>query len=297
MEVAGETALQIVTPEGTRLIMAPLDTLPEAMKMQVDLEWDDGHVLPPKVYPDVAFLFQRLNEVTVAAVEAGGGEVVLDIGCGRAIDAIEVARKGGKCLGLEPSKRMIEQGRKCIAASGAEVSLVQGIGEHLPFKTGSLDRVVCKGSLDHFPDPAKALEEMARVLKPGGRAIIAIANFECLGFRLGRALLALQRLLRRGKTGEGNIWQIPPDHTYKFDHASLRHLVKPYLKVEGCTGVSLLFGLPHWSSLLARLPSGVSRAILVALDGLACRLAPLSDGIVLTCSPRANPDAGGKLIA
>ena len=253
---------------------------------KIDLEWDDGHVLPEKVYPDVAFLFQRMTEVTVGKVEVNGGELVLDIGCGRAIDAVELAKRGGKCLGLEPSRKMLNHAKQHIADNGQEVSLAQGAGEYLPFKTNSFDRVVCKGALDHFPYPSKAIEELARVLKPRGQAIIAIANFESLGFRLGRWLFTLEKILLRGKPKHQNIWQIPADHTLKFDYSVLKRLVGPHLKIEQSNGVSLLLGLPGWSSLLARLPKSVSRTILSVLDRLARHLAPLSDAIVLKCSPK-----------
>jgi SAM-dependent methyltransferase len=161
-----------------------------------------------------------------------------------------------------------------------------------------LDKVICKGSLDHFPHPAKAVEEMARVLKPQGEAIIVVANFESLGFRLGKFLLALRKRLPGGNNKYNEkLWQIPPDHSYKFDYPFLRRLVEPHLKVDRSTGVSLLFGLPRWSSLLARLPKGLSLTILKTLDRLARHLAPLSDAIVLKCSPGIDPGADKKSIS
>lgn len=254
---------------------------------KTDLEWDDGHVLPSKVYPDVAFLFHRMTEVTLGKVEVNGRELVLDIGCGRAIDAIELAKRGGRCSGLEPSGKMLNHAKEYIADNGMEVSLTQGAGEYLPFKTDSFDRVVCKGALDHFLDPAKAIEEMARVLKPQGKAIIAIANFESLGFRLGRWLFALEKSFLKGKAKRQNVWQIPADHTLKFDYTVLKRLVEPHLTIEQSTGTSLLFGLPGWSSLLDKLPEKVSLAILSALDKLACHLPSFSNVIVLKCSPKS----------
>ncbi|HAZ32175.1 MAG TPA: hypothetical protein DCY61_05740 [Dehalococcoidia bacterium] len=140
------------------------------MPENIDLQWDDGHVIPSKVYPDVAFLFRRMTEVRLGEVGAESGEIILDIGCGRAIDTIELARKGGICIGIETSKRMLDHARKSIAESGLEVSLIRAVGEHLLFKSGSLDKVVCKGSLDHFPDPARALERYPECSNPrGGR--------------------------------------------------------------------------------------------------------------------------------
>ncbi|MDY7019586.1 MAG: class I SAM-dependent methyltransferase [Chloroflexota bacterium] len=254
------------------------------METKIDLEWDDVHVLPSKIYPDVAFLFQRINDVVTKRVELDGEDVMLDIGCGRAVDAIQLAKRGGNCVGLDPSRKMVNYAKECITDSGVAVSLIQGIGESLPLKTGSLDEVICKGALDHFPHPAKAIEEIARVLKPQGEAIIVIANFESLGFRLGRWFFTIEKVLLRGRTKRRDVWQIPADHTYKFDYTTLKRLVKPYLKAKQCTGISLLFGLPGWSSLLDKLPQSVSLTILRALDKLAYHLPSLSDAILLECT-------------
>ena len=263
-----------------------METLPSDTS-KVDLEWDDGHVLPAKIYPDVAFLFQRMNEVTVEKVEVNGRELVLDIGCGRAIDTVELARKGGRCAGLEPSGKMINHARRYIADNGLEVSLAQGAGEFLPFKTSSFDKVMCKGALDHFLYPARAIEEMARVLKPQGKVIIAIANFESLGFKLGRWLFTLEKSFLKRKVERPNFWQIPADHTLKFDYSVLKRLVKPHFIIEHSSGISLLTGVPGWSSLLDRLPDRVALAILGAIDKLACHLPSLSNTIILRCSPKS----------
>jgi len=125
----------------------------EEAKMGVDLEWNDDDVVPPQVTPDLVFLFDRMIEATIAKVDPTRGDKVLDVGCGRAVDAIQMARKGGKPVGIEPSRTMLGHSRECVAESGTGVDLVQGIGERLPFKSGSFDWVVCKGALDHFPDP------------------------------------------------------------------------------------------------------------------------------------------------
>ena len=263
-----------------------METLPSSDGNKVDLDWDDGHVFPPKVYPDVAFLLQRMNEVTLEKAGVNGGELVLDIGCGRAIDAVELANKGGRCLGLEPSRKMLNHAREYINNNGMEVSLVQGAGESLPFKNNSFDRVMCKGALDHFPAPGKAIEEMARVLKQQGKAIIAIANFESLGFKLGRWLFTLEKIVFCGKVDHKSILQVPADHTLKFDYPVLKRLVASHLKLEQSIGICLLCGLPGWSYLLDWLPEKVSLAILRALDKLASRLPSFSNVIVLRCSPK-----------
>ncbi len=257
----------------------------------VDLDWDDDHVLPAKVYPDVAHLFRRMTAVTIGAVSAVDKECVLDIGCGRALDAAELAVSGGHCFGLEPSGRMISRAREHISKNGAAVSLTRGVSAHLPFRSGSFHKVICKGALDHFAQPDLAIAEMARVLKPEGKAVIATANFESLGFRAGRSLFALVRALRRERADNGDFWQIPEDHTIRLDYDTLGGLVKPHFRIERSIGISLLVGLPGWSSLLDRLPARVSAMCLSALDRIAYRLPSLSNVIVISCTPRNKSTA------
>jgi len=253
--------------------------------MKVDLEWDDDHILPPVVRPDLAFFWDRMNEVSIREVEVSEGEEILDVGCGRAFDAIQLAKRGGECFGLESSNRMINLAREQLTKDDIEVTLIQGIGEYLPFKDSSLDKVICKGAIDHFPEPSKAFEEMARVLKPQGKAIIVIANFESLGFKIQRYLFRIRCILPWGRTEEAQVWQVPADHTYKFDYPFSKRLLSPHFKIEQSIGISLFFGCPGWGRLLARLPKGFSYSVLNVLDKLARPFPSLSDGILIKCSP------------
>jgi len=250
---------------------------------QFDLEWDDGQLFPEKIYPDVDFMLRRMNEVTLESVNLRQGEVILDIGCGRGIDGVELAKKGAVVIGLEPSHVMIKHARNHISENGANMDLVRGLGEHVPFRAQSMDKVVCKGALDHFPDPPMVVEQIAMVLKPEGEAIVAIANFESLGFKLGRAVWWFREMLGFQVPEGRMLWEVPEDHTYKFDYSFLRHLVSNHFKVERAVGVSLFFGLPWWGMFLAKLPRNISLAILNSLDKVARCLPSLSDVVVLRC--------------
>jgi SAM-dependent methyltransferase len=259
-----------------------------------DLEWDDGHVFPEVIYPDLDFLFEKMNEVTIDTVGPRAGERILDVGSGRCIDAVTLAKQGGcTCYGLEVSNTMLEHSKEHMANNGVEVVLVRGIGENLPFKDGSFDKVLCKGAMDHFPDPDKAVQEMSRVTKAGGDVIISIANFESLGFKLGKGYYRIKKFLHlTKKDGRRRAWEIPPDHIYKFDYPFLKMLVKPHLRVERSTGVSLMVGAPKWGPFLHRLPRRASRGIMGPLDRIARHLPWLSDVIVMTGSPRLKIEVG-----
>ncbi len=237
----------------------------------LDLNWSDRDLLPPVVHPDTVFLFDRMTEVTLGMLAGGEGKRVLDIGCGNAMDCSELEQGGSWVVGLDPSEIMLKKAKAWIDAGVSRVALVRAIGEQLPIRSHSFDRVLCKGALDHFYGPAETVAEMARVMKPGGKLVIAIANFASLSCRLVKR-------------------EIPPDHNYRLDYSLLREMLSGHLEIEGCLGVSLLWGIPLWGKLLARLPRGISGAVLKFLDRIGRRLPTLSDVTVVRCRSRAAGD-------
>ena len=252
---------------------------------KIDLEWNDDDVVPPVVYPNLDFLFQQMLDLTLKEVAPGQGELVLDVGCGRAIDGARLWQKGAKVVGLEPSRVMLVRAGEYLGQSNAQVALAQGIGEHLPFKPHSFDKVMCKGALDHFLSPGKTMEEIARVLKPDGEMIVSIANFDNLGFRWGKKLYPVTKFLSPSLAKERKPWELPSDHTYKFDYPLLSSVVKQHFEIKKTKGISLLFGLPLWGSFLSRLPRPVSYTLLKTLDKMARPCPSLADVILMKCTP------------
>ncbi|TET49922.1 MAG: class I SAM-dependent methyltransferase [Dehalococcoidia bacterium] len=252
---------------------------------KIDLEWSDDHVVPDVVCPSLEFLFHQMLHLTLQAVDPSHDELILDVGCGKAVDGALLWKRGARVIGLEPSCIMIGRAREYLNESKARVALAQGIGEDLPFKSHSFDKVMCKGALDHFFSPGRTMEEIARVLKPGGEMIISIANFESLGFRLGKRLYPVTKFLCPSLSKERKLWELPPDHTHKFDYASLTSFVKQHFEIKETKGISLLFGLPLLGNLLSKLPCSVSYAILKTLDRLARPLPSLADVVLMRCTP------------
>jgi ubiquinone/menaquinone biosynthesis C-methylase UbiE len=256
---------------------------------RIDLDWNDDDVVPVVVYPNLDFLFQQMLHLTLKEVDPRRGELILDVGCGRAIDGARLWQKGAQVVGLEPSHVMIARAKEHLSRGNARVALAQGIGENLPFRPNSFDKVMCKGALDHFFSPSKTIEEIARVLKPSGEMIISIANFNSLGFRLGKRLYPITKFLARSLAKERKPWELPPDHKYKFDYPLLDNLVKRHFEIRKTKGISLFFGLPLWGSLLSRLPHSVSYTLLRILDKLARPFPSLADVILMKCSPLDEP--------
>jgi ubiquinone/menaquinone biosynthesis C-methylase UbiE len=133
--------------------------------------------------------FERFTTVLTAALATrmvamagiSAGQRVLDIGTGTGVVALEAAAAagvGGSCVGIDLSEKMLASAR----ANARGVGLADRIvfesmdAEALQFVDASFDVVVSLFALLHFPDPAIALKEMFRVLKPGGTLVVAVGS-------------------------------------------------------------------------------------------------------------------------
>jgi ubiquinone/menaquinone biosynthesis C-methylase UbiE len=105
----------------------------------------------------------------------GCGEAV-DVGCGPGQLAIELARRspGLHVTGIDLSDEMLAQGRDNARRAGVtnRVSFRRGDAQQIPFPDTSLDLVVSTLSLHHWSDPVTVLDEIGRVLRPGGSFLI-----------------------------------------------------------------------------------------------------------------------------
>jgi SAM-dependent methyltransferase len=98
------------------------------------------------------------------------GRRVLDYGCGHGMAAVVLARRGARVTAFDLSPGYLEEARQRGRANGVAITLVQADGEHLPFADASFDRVWGNAVLHHL-DLRRAAPELARVLRPGGRAV------------------------------------------------------------------------------------------------------------------------------
>lgn len=106
------------------------------------------------------------------------GEVVLDIGCGSGIDTVLAARRvgpSGRVIGLDLLDEMCARTRAVADAAevGDSVELRRGEMEAIPLEDASVDVVVSNGVINLSPRKSRALAEIFRVLRPGGRFCVA----------------------------------------------------------------------------------------------------------------------------
>jgi len=105
------------------------------------------------------------------------GEIVLDLGCGGGLDLALAARAvgpAGRAIGVDMAETMVERATATVRAlnySWAEARVAYA--EALPLAAATVDCVVANGILNLSPDKSAVLTEIARVLKPGGRFVLA----------------------------------------------------------------------------------------------------------------------------
>ena len=107
----------------------------------------------------------------------GGGEYVLDIGCGGGVDTLVAAMMvgpRGKAIGIDMTLEMLRRARGNLQkASLPNVFFQEASAEDLPYRDRGFDVVISNGVFNLIPDKARALAEVFRVLKPCGRLMLA----------------------------------------------------------------------------------------------------------------------------
>lgn len=108
-----------------------------------------------------------------AALGHSGEGRLLDIACGPGVIAAALAAGATAVIGLDAAEAMLERARaRCAKASLSNVEFKRGDAENLPFWDASFDGVVTRAAVHHFADPQRAFNEMFRVLRGGGRAVV-----------------------------------------------------------------------------------------------------------------------------
>jgi demethylmenaquinone methyltransferase/2-methoxy-6-polyprenyl-1,4-benzoquinol methylase len=105
---------------------------------------------------------------TVKAIDPLPGERILDIACGTGTSSVALTRTGATVVGLDFSPGMLAQARR----KHSTLEFVQGDATKLPFVSDEFDAVTISFGLRNVVEPKLAIDEMYRVLKPGGRLVI-----------------------------------------------------------------------------------------------------------------------------
>ncbi len=168
---------------------------------------------PDSYYGSTGRKFEGLVESLVRVVAARqarfltrglpDGARVLDVGCGRGVMLRAFADRGFEVHGTEVS---------AAATQGVDPRAILHITSRLAdadLPEGTFDQIVLWHVFEHLPDPRETILEIRRLLKPGGKCVIAVPNFSSLQSRV---------------TGAGWFHLDPPRHLYHFPVSALRRL-------------------------------------------------------------------------
>jgi SAM-dependent methyltransferase len=118
---------------------------------------------------------ERELEIIAEKVDLTRGGLYLDLGCSAGLYTRNLARAlgdSGDVIGLDISPSMLKEAARRARDAGVFTSLVRADAASLPFADACMDGAVCGGTLNELGDPARALRETRRVLRPGGRLAI-----------------------------------------------------------------------------------------------------------------------------
>ena len=143
---------------------------------------------------------------------------MLDVGCGP-FGLVHFIEGAFERIRIDP---LLPEYRQKLPLGGRQLSL-SAIGESLPLAGGSIDVAVCYNALDHMRDPERALDELARVLRPGGIALLMIHTFPaCL-----RPFFWIDRL-----------------HPHHFTAAAFTAMVRSRFQIDSAVTIRRHFELP-----------------------------------------------------
>jgi ubiquinone/menaquinone biosynthesis C-methylase UbiE len=117
--------------------------------------------------PEFAALAERMISVLPA------NRRILEVAPGPGYLAIEIARRGNyQVTGLDISHTFVEIANRNAREAEVDIEFLHGNASAMPFADNSFDLILCRAAFKNFSQPLAAMNEMHRVLKPGGRALI-----------------------------------------------------------------------------------------------------------------------------
>jgi ubiquinone/menaquinone biosynthesis C-methylase UbiE len=175
----------------------------------------------PEFFRDLdEYHFDKLHHLlSLIPFEGLAGRRVLDLGCGTGVDLVRFARGKARVVGVDLAESAIRLARLNVGHQNLAAGLVAGDGERLPFADNQFDYVFAHGVVQYTADGRRLVEEVRRVLKPGGEAVFQ-------GYNRISWLNALSKLMKVDLEHEG----APVLH--KYSPEEFRQMVDGFANVR-----------------------------------------------------------------
>src|SRR5262249_8324455 len=155
---------------------------------------------------------------------AGAGHTVLEIGCSMGMDLAELARLGCQVTGIDLSPQSLQVAQRYFLLEGLTAELRVGNAEALDFGDATFDVVYSFGVLHHTPTIEQALNEVSRVLRPGGKAFLMLYS--------RYALNNLVHVLCRIPYESPRTWRTDAPITRTFSKRQVQRLLRHFIPVR-----------------------------------------------------------------
>jgi ubiquinone/menaquinone biosynthesis C-methylase UbiE len=175
----------------------------------------------PEFFRDLdEYHFDKLHHLlSLIPFDGLAGRRVLDLGCGTGVDLVRFARGKARVVGVDLAESAIRLARLNVGHQNLAAGLVAGDGERLPFADNQFDYVFAHGVVQYTADGRRLVEEVRRVLKPGGEAVFQ-------GYNRISWLNALSKLMKVDLEHEG----APVLH--KYSPEEFRQMVDGFANVR-----------------------------------------------------------------
>jgi SAM-dependent methyltransferase len=213
-------------------------------------ELDELAVTYESPIPYKRWFYGRRFEAVMEALDPQSRDDVLEVGCGSGYYTRALVQAGARVTATDLSPAYVEQARRLAP----EAAFLVEDAQYLSFPDESFDRVLMTEVVEHVPEPARAVEEAARVLRPGG--VLALSTPS------RRAPMNLAYALKRRIRGfEVN------EHLHEFTPGELRELLAPRFELESFRRVNAVLPYPL-DSVYMRLGSPALSVLQLAERGL-----------------------------
>lgn len=164
------------------------------MKSSTEANWREVYADLSR-YQNLYLYQQQLVEIIDQQFADLHGKHILEVGCGKGNEIVQLAKRGAACVGLDFSESAMGLMQHRLAKESLVMPLVRGDARCLPFQAGTFDLVYSQGVLEHFTQPNEILQEQYRILREGAIIVVEVPNKWTLYTIYKRILMAANKWL------------------------------------------------------------------------------------------------------